>query len=77
MRSSVHDILPPNVRRSLKKFGADFKIPRTRAKEVVRQVERAVSRWRKEGRSIGMTDAELEPFAPAFEHAERNAARRA
>ena len=54
-----------------------FKIPRARAKEEVRQVERAVGRWRKEGRSLGMTDAELEPFAPAFEHSERNAARRA
>jgi serine/threonine-protein kinase HipA len=54
-----------------------FKIPRARAKEVVRHVERAVARWRKEGRSLGMTDTELEPFAPAFEHPERNAARRA
>jgi serine/threonine-protein kinase HipA len=54
-----------------------FKIPRARAQEVVRQVERAVSRWRKEGRSLGMTDSELEPFAAAFEHPERNAARRA
>ncbi len=54
-----------------------FKIPRARAKEMVRHVERAVARWRKEGRSLGMTDAELEPFAPAFEHSERNAARRA
>jgi len=54
-----------------------FKIPRARAKEVVRHVERAVARWRKEGRSLGMTDTELEPFAPAFEHPERNAARHA
>ncbi len=52
-----------------------FKIPAKRAKEVLARVESAVARWRKEGRSLGMTDAELEPFAPAFEHAERAAAR--
>jgi DNA-binding XRE family transcriptional regulator len=28
MRSSVHDILPPNVRRSLTKFGADLSLAR-------------------------------------------------
>ncbi|MET0592742.1 MAG: helix-turn-helix transcriptional regulator [Polyangiaceae bacterium] len=28
MRSSVHDILPPKVRRSLKKFGADLALAR-------------------------------------------------
>jgi DNA-binding XRE family transcriptional regulator len=28
MRSSVHDVLPPNVRRSLKKFGADLALAR-------------------------------------------------
>ncbi len=52
-----------------------FKIPRPRAKKVVAEVERAVARWRAEGRSIGMTNAELEPFGSAFEHSERKAAR--
>ena len=28
MRSSVHDILPPKVRRSLKKFGSDLALAR-------------------------------------------------
>jgi DNA-binding XRE family transcriptional regulator len=28
MRSSVHDVLPPKVRRSLKKFGADLALAR-------------------------------------------------
>jgi transcriptional regulator with XRE-family HTH domain len=28
MRSSVHDVLPPTVRRSLKKFGADLALAR-------------------------------------------------
>jgi len=53
-----------------------FKISRVRAKEVVAHVEHVVAGWRDEGRSLGMTDAELEPFASAFEHSERDAARR-
>jgi serine/threonine-protein kinase HipA len=54
-----------------------FKISRARAREVVAHVERVVARWRDEGRSLGMTEGELEPFVPAFEHSERDAARRA
>jgi serine/threonine-protein kinase HipA len=54
-----------------------FKISRARAKEVVAHVEHVVAGWRDEGRLLGMTDAELEPFASAFEHSERYAARRA
>ena len=53
-----------------------FKIPTARARAIVREVEKAVARWRAEGRSLGMSDAELEQFAPAFEHAERDAARK-
>jgi serine/threonine-protein kinase HipA len=52
-----------------------FKIPKARAKEMLARVERAVAGWRDEGRAIGMSDAELEAFAPAFEHSEREAAR--
>jgi|HubBroStandDraft_1064217.scaffolds.fasta_scaffold723906_2 hypothetical protein len=37
----------------------------------------AVGGLRDEGRSLEMTDTELEPFAAAFEHPERDAARRA
>jgi serine/threonine-protein kinase HipA len=54
-----------------------FKISRVRAKEVLAYVEHVVAGWRDEGRSIGITDTELEPFASAFEHSERGAARRA
>ncbi|MGH7271578.1 MAG: type II toxin-antitoxin system HipA family toxin, partial [Polyangiaceae bacterium] len=54
-----------------------FKISRARANDVVAHVERVVAGWRDEGRSLGMTNAELEPFGPAFEHSERDAARRA
>jgi serine/threonine-protein kinase HipA len=52
-----------------------FKIAKARAKEILAHVERAVARWRGEGRAIGMSEEELEAFAPAFEHAERGAAR--
>ena len=30
--------------------------------------------WHKEGRTLKMSDSELDQFADAFEHAERNAA---
>jgi serine/threonine-protein kinase HipA len=53
-----------------------FKIPRIRAKTIIGEVERAVAGWRDEGHALGMTDAELGPFATAFEHREREAARR-
>jgi serine/threonine-protein kinase HipA len=52
-----------------------FKIPLIRAKKMAADVEHAVARWRAEGRSLGMTNVELESFAPAFEHSERDAAR--
>ena len=52
-----------------------FKIPRARAKRVLAEVERVVAGWRAKGRSLGMTEVELESFAPAFEHSERDAAR--
>jgi hypothetical protein len=32
--------------------------------------------WRMTGRSIGMSDGELEPFEDAFEHGERDAAKK-
>ncbi len=54
-----------------------FKIARDHARQVLKQVERAVARWRASGRALGMTDLELEPFATAFEHSQREAARRA
>jgi serine/threonine-protein kinase HipA len=41
------------------------------------EVEAAVGRWRAEGRSLGMTPRELDSYADAFEHPQREAARRA
>jgi serine/threonine-protein kinase HipA len=54
-----------------------FRLTQERARAVLGEVERAVARWRQEGRKIGMTDAELAAFEAAFEHPERAAARRA
>jgi serine/threonine-protein kinase HipA len=55
---------------------AYFRIPLAKAREILGEVERAISGWRGHGRAIGMTDRELEPFADAFEHPERLAAQR-
>jgi len=55
---------------------AYFRISRRRAQQIAWEVERAVSSWRVEGRALGMSAAELDTFADAFEHREREAARR-
>jgi serine/threonine-protein kinase HipA len=55
---------------------AYFRIPRARAREVLTEVEASVTRWREEGRLLGMSEPELASFADAFEHAERAAARK-
>jgi serine/threonine-protein kinase HipA len=36
-----------------------------------------VDNWYEAGRDFGMSDDELEPFADAFEHSERAAAKKA
>jgi serine/threonine-protein kinase HipA len=54
-----------------------FRIARDRAREILARGEGAVARWRDCGRELGMTGAELDPFADAFEHRERAAAKRA
>lgn len=47
------------------------------AREVLGSVVDAVATWRKTGRSIGMSDRELDQFSEAFEHPELDAARQA
>jgi len=49
----------------------------SRANEILRRIERAISQWRKTGLALGMTNHELDQFADAFEHPEREAARQA
>ena len=53
-----------------------FRITGARAREILSEVAHAVDNWRTTGQSIGMTDEELEPFIDAFEHGERDAARK-
>lgn len=53
-----------------------FRISRPRARSILREVERAVARWRTVGAELGMGKRELEQFADAFEHEERAIARR-
>jgi serine/threonine-protein kinase HipA len=52
-----------------------FRIPRARANRILGRMERAISQWRERGKALGMTKQELDQFADAFEHAEREAAR--
>jgi len=54
-----------------------FRIAAPRAREILGAVEHAVSRWRAVGLGLGMSPAELDQFAEAFEHGERAAARSA
>jgi serine/threonine-protein kinase HipA len=54
-----------------------FQISRTRAKEILSRIEDALAKWREVGASLGMTRKELDQFAEAFEHSERETARRA
>ncbi len=53
-----------------------FRIAGARAKAVLAEVEASVSTWRQEGQALGMGGADLDSFADAFEHREREAAKR-
>lgn len=55
---------------------ASFRIPLARARDMLAQIDSAVSRWRDEGQKIGMSGQDLEDFSEAFEHEERAALRR-
>ena len=54
-----------------------FRISRGRANEILKRIERALSQWRKTGAALGMSSHELDQFEDAFEHPERDAARKA
>lgn len=54
-----------------------FRISVERAREILSRMEQAIARWRESGQALGMTDRDLDKFAEAFEHPEREAARRA
>ncbi|KAF1719245.1 type II toxin-antitoxin system HipA family toxin [Pseudoxanthomonas wuyuanensis] len=52
-----------------------FRIDQDAAIRILGDVERATSRWRQVGHSIGMSNTELDQFVDAFEHRERDAIR--
>jgi serine/threonine-protein kinase HipA len=54
-----------------------FQISVERAREILLKLERALARWRETGLALGITERELDQFSEAFEHPEREAARRA
>lgn len=54
-----------------------FRISRARANQILNRMERTLSQWRKAGSKLGMSNRELEQFTDAFEHPEREAARKA
>ncbi len=54
-----------------------FQISWPRAKEILSRIEQALSKWREVGAALGLTNQELGQFADAFEHPEREAARKA
>ena len=53
-----------------------FGLAKTRATDVLGEVERAVSGWRTVATTLGFTKDEAESFADAFEHDERAVAQR-
>lgn len=59
---------------ALMSVAAYFKLDKKSATRILGEVEKAVSTWRLLGREIGMSAAELDQFADAFEHREREVA---
>ena len=53
-----------------------FRLEPDRARQALGEVETAVARWRDIGRELVMSERELEAFEAAFEHSERDVARR-
>jgi serine/threonine-protein kinase HipA len=56
---------------ALMAVAAYFELDERAAMQILTEVERAVSTWRMHGRKLGMSPGELEQFADAFEHRER------
>ena len=56
---------------------AYFRIPLVRARAILGETERAIARWQDAGKALGMTHPEIDQFADAVEHPERQAAQHA
>lgn len=52
-----------------------FQLRTDRAREILAEVEGAVASWRDHGKTLGMSVAEIDQFADAFEHDERASVR--
>lgn len=65
------DTGPDATIEALMSVTAYFRIPAAKAKKILREVNAAVSTWRDSGRALGMTAKDLDKFATAFEHSER------
>ncbi|MBK8283508.1 MAG: type II toxin-antitoxin system HipA family toxin [Ahniella sp.] len=61
---------------ALMSVAAYFRIRKERAVQILKDVEHATARWREVGQSLGMSKRELDQFEEAFEHRERDAARK-
>jgi hypothetical protein len=57
-------------------FATYCRISDTKAQAMLAKIEKAVATWRAVGKTLGMTKSELDDFGPAFEHTEREVARR-
>lgn len=68
---------PASTVDALLSSAAYFAVPLPRARKILAKVERAIAGWRAHAREIGMSEVEVEQFADAFEHPEREAARKA
>jgi len=55
----------------LRSVAAYFRLTSMRCDQILAEVNAAVATWRSVGAALGMTSAELEPFAEAFEHDQR------
>jgi len=58
---------------ALMSITAYCRLETSKAVQILADVERAVTDWRKTGRELGMSQRELDQFADAFEHSERSA----
>jgi serine/threonine-protein kinase HipA len=61
---------------NLRSVAPYFHLTHKKAQGILETVEAAVSSWRVVGASLGMTPSELDQFSDAFEHGEREIARR-
>ena len=53
-----------------------FEVDRSESRQVIREVGKSVSRWRKEAERVGLSARETERMASAFEHPDRELAAR-